>query len=262
MNLIVRQPSKILSEYVKCFWILEADNIKHQELVYPTGESQMMFHYREPFTSIKPGGKKEKQPRIFMSGLNTSYRIIEVDQPCGMVGVSFYPYALKAFLPFSLKEITDLDLHLADAFPKLKYLECEIENCSDNEERIGVVEQFLISRLDPNSTAHYFHVKDIVNLIETSRGLLKIESILKNNPFSERQLERLFNSHIGIPPQKFIEITRFHGSVMMINSPLDLTEIAYESGFYDQSHFIKSFKKYTGLTPGEFRSKYSGCEIN
>jgi len=259
VHIQVKYPSPALAEYVKCYWILESDKVGHRELVYPTGESQMMFHFRKPFWSTKPDGTTSLQPRLFISGLNTSYRIIEVKESCGVIGVCFYPYSLKMLLPFSLKELTDIDLPFEDAFPGFRELEYQIEERRNNYERIALIEAILIRSLRRPIT-HYSAIRNVVNAIEQTKNV-KRENIISKYPFSEKQLERLFNSHIGVSPHRFIELLRFRRAVKMINSPLDLTSIAIDCGYYDQSHFIKSFKRYTGLTPGEFRVKYGDAEI-
>jgi len=59
---------------------------------------------------------------------------------------------------------------------------------------------------------------------------------------------------VGITPQKYFAVRRFNKSLELVRSSEEsLTSIAFECGYYDQAHFIKEFKSYTGLTPGEVK---------
>lgn len=230
--------------------------------MYPTGDSQMMFHYKKPFLKISDKGVIERQPKIFVSGLNTKFQLVKVDGESGVVAVSFYPFSINLFLPgFSLREITDKNVSLDDIFSGFRRTEERIEEAKDNNERIRIVENFLIERLSLGLKKRFALMKSIVGDIVTLKGNTDYVELQKKYSFSERQFERIFNSDIGVSPKRFSELIRFHNSVKMISSEKDLTSIAYDCGFYDQSHFIKVFKRYTGMTPKDFRIKYAGCEV-
>ncbi|SMP70850.1 helix-turn-helix domain-containing protein [Anoxynatronum buryatiense] len=84
-----------------------------------------------------------------------------------------------------------------------------------------------------------------------------IRHFCKEVGISTRHLERLFLRCVGVSPKKFLQILRFEDSTreMIYGSRhVDLTEIGFASGFYDQSHFIRQVKKYTDYTPGTFRT--------
>ncbi len=73
--------------------------------------------------------------------------------------------------------------------------------------------------------------------------------------YSERYIQKLFLDNVGITPKSFSNIHRFNKSLQLIQTAdLPLTSIAYDCGYYDQAHFIKEFKKFTGLTPSEVRA--------
>jgi transcriptional regulator GlxA family with amidase domain len=59
---------------------------------------------------------------------------------------------------------------------------------------------------------------------------------------------------VGITPKLLARITRFQKALNMLetNSSKSLTTVAYEGGFYDQSHFIRDFKEFTGYNPNTY----------
>lgn len=68
-----------------------------------------------------------------------------------------------------------------------------------------------------------------------------------------KQFERTFSKYVGVNPKKFASIIRFQ-NVLQIKSKNNksMTQLAYNNGYYDQSHFIHDFKSLTGLTPKAF----------
>lgn len=70
---------------------------------------------------------------------------------------------------------------------------------------------------------------------------------------SQRQIERLFKLHIGVSPKKFSEIIQFKFTLELLKKrDLPLIEVALSAGYFDQAHFIHSFKKFTGISPDKF----------
>jgi AraC-like DNA-binding protein len=75
---------------------------------------------------------------------------------------------------------------------------------------------------------------------------------------SERHLARLCNEFLGVKAEEFIGYRKYLASLAGLHDPsVSLTELAYASGFYDQSHFIREFKAFTGLTPKQYRQQMS-----
>jgi AraC-like DNA-binding protein len=73
-----------------------------------------------------------------------------------------------------------------------------------------------------------------------------------------RTLERNFVKNIGVTPKQFARIIQFNSSLKQLSETeyYNLTEIGYDNGFADQSHFINTFKRYTGKTPKEFQRAF------
>nr|WP_303850526.1 helix-turn-helix transcriptional regulator [Seleniivibrio woodruffii] len=70
---------------------------------------------------------------------------------------------------------------------------------------------------------------------------------------SARTVNRMFYRHTGAQPAKMVAVRRFQKALAMVNSGIwRLTDIAYASGYYDQAHFIKDFRKYSGSVPSDF----------
>ena len=82
---------------------------------------------------------------------------------------------------------------------------------------------------------------------------------------SERQLERKFRENIGISPKKFSNVIRLQFFLKLFRTKppqKSLTEIGYESGYYDQAHLIREFRKSVGLSPGQYIFKTNRLAVN
>ncbi len=84
-----------------------------------------------------------------------------------------------------------------------------------------------------------------------------MKEILSDIYMSERTFERKFKAQVGLNPKQFAKIIQFSSSMRHITEEdyLNLTSVGLESGFADQSHFIRAFKRYAGKTPSEFQKQ-------
>jgi AraC-like DNA-binding protein len=86
-------------------------------------------------------------------------------------------------------------------------------------------------------------------------------ALSKSYGLSERYLQKLFIDMVGISPSAYFSVYRFNKSLARIlSTDHSLTAIGYDCGYYDQAHFIKEFKKFTGITPFEARASLSPNE--
>lgn len=97
-------------------------------------------------------------------------------------------------------------------------------------------------------------------MIIKSAGKVSVKELTQKLNITERTLQRNFIEHVGVPPKKFAKIIQFYFSFNQVtaDSWSRLTDIVYENGFADQSHFIRDFKKYTGQKPKALKVKKEG----
>ena len=114
-------------------------------------------------------------------------------------------------------------------------------------------EKFLFGRLSDKETIDNI-VKSTIDAMFQSNGSKPLNAILKDNLRKRRQLERNFKKQIGISPKQLSKVIRLQAILqLLLNQKTEtLTGVAYETEYYDQSHFIKDFKEFTGTTPKEF----------
>ena len=118
---------------------------------------------------------------------------------------------------------------------------------------VRTIDRFLLSQFDPSRAADPI-VEHCVQAIEHSHGRGQITGLAAAVGLSPRQLQRRFDAHVGLTPKKFATIVRFQRIFRVVEQEraADLTQAGIAAGYFDQAHFIHSFKALTGLTPSRF----------
>jgi len=250
----IYNPSPALADYICCYWSLDNFSTSHTELVYPCGKIQLIFHYRKPFIDRNSSGYKLTQPQFALCGQKTSFSHITASENSGMIAAVLKTDGASALLHMPLNEITDTTISLTDIFKHWKNSEQEFTDCPDDISKIRMIENFLIKNITFSSSCHEFFVKACVNEMKETKGMSLPYRSMERFSLSERSLQRIFREQVGLSPKKFAEIVRLENSIALFRDGRAMTDICYEAGYYDQPHFIKSFRQFTGLTPAEFQN--------
>ena len=251
-------PSVDLSAFVKCYWTLNAPEelVSEKQRIVPDGCMEMIFHYGDLFKQYLQDGNFIIQPRSFVFGQITSPLDIEPTGNTGIFAIRFYP---ETFIPFSSMLINEMDNKAVALFDLYGedgiILEKTILNALTTEGRIKIIETFLLNKLTTSDAIDRI-AKSTVEAIVNLNGQLSVDELSKQLKINRRQLERKFSSIIGLSPKQFSKIIRLQTALKMLaNKNFEtLTDIAYEGDYYDQSHFIKDFKEFTGMSPKQFYS--------
>jgi AraC-like DNA-binding protein len=137
-----------------------------------------------------------------------------------------------------------------------------LEKLRQTEEESNIVEilaNYFTELLQNASINPDYRIKLAINLILKSNGIISIKELRDQLSVNERTLEGHFLKEIGVTPKQFVKIIQFSSSMEQMTEAdyVNLTDISYDRGFADQSHFIRSFKRYAGKTPREFQKQLS-----
>jgi AraC-like DNA-binding protein len=194
--------------------------------------------------------------RSGISGIQSSYRIFQPAQPqTKSILIKFKPWALTQFFSDSAQQFYNNAIGMADIVRDAISAELEEKLAELNEPLIisQVIQDFLIQRLLANQ--HKPPQKNLIaltNNIITKAHSTSIEQLAKEYGFSKRNLERHFQTYIGISPKKFAMLVRFQKILQGIKQGAHWQVLAERLDFYDQAHFINEFKQFAGLTPVQF----------
>jgi len=123
----------------------------------------------------------------------------------------------------------------------------------DSNKRIKLLQDFLL-RYKTHASPPIDFIEKAILMIDGSFGDISVNHICREIGKSERQFYRKFSEIVGIPPIQYIKIRQLHFIINLIHLKQyqSIKELAYDTGFYDPAHFSNSFKKLTGMTPGDF----------
>lgn len=251
------QPHSDLESLIKCYWTLEVPSNMEtpKQRIIPDGCIEMFFILGDNVKRYTSEDDFIIQPRAMVLGQITEPLFI---QPTGYVktfAVRFYPYGFANFVLKPISELANKETPIATLFGKepADDLEQKIIQATDTKERIEIIESFLFDKFRNKATIDSI-VKSTVVTILSTKGSMPIKTILKEDLSKRRQLERNFLKQIGISPKQLGKVIRLQTALKMLLNPQseNLTQIAYSSEYYDQAHFIKDFKEFTGTNPKEF----------
>lgn len=250
------EPADELKSWVKCFWNLEfpAEEIPEKQRIVPDGCMEMIFHYGDLYRQYTHSGESIIQPKCFVIGQLTEILEIEPTGATGIFAVRFNPEGFYPFSALPLKELENKAVDLDTLFGKRGLeVEKEVLGAKSVSERITLIEHFLRDLLKENAVIDRI-VSSTVETIATANGKLPIGELSNQLQVHRRKLERKFSSTIGLSPKQLSRIVRLQTVIkrLLTNDFTNLSALAHEEEYFDQAHFIKDFKEFTGLTPKEF----------
>ena len=219
------------------------------------GCAEIFFHYKGVFDELITDDKIEKSIASGISGPSQKFNRFGINESFGMFGAYLYPFAIPKFFGVPANDISNQTTDFASLFGNDgKYLEEQMMLAKDNQQRAEILSFFLEKRLSkdlPAVPAVFSSIHDIIQ----SRGLVNIETLANQYFLSTRQFERKFKQFAGFNPKLYSRITRFQAAICQYgNLNKSMTELAYDCGYYDQSHFIHDFKEFSGHHPSKYFS--------
>ena len=257
MNYQTFQPHPDLEALVKCYWILEipAESGAARQRIVPDGCIEMAFILGDDIKRYTSENEYILQPRAMIIGQIVEPFYIEPTGHVNTFAVRFYPYGFANFVSVPINNLANKETPLDILFDRnsAKELEYTIIHATSTQQRIEIIETFLLGRLNSQATIDNI-VKMTIDALLSTNGSASIKTILQDDPSKRRQLERNFIKQIGVSPKQLAKVIRLQAAIkMMLNrNSENLTDIAYESEYFDQAHFTKDFKEFTGINPKEF----------
>lgn len=244
-------PTERLKPYIKYFVVSE-NELENEYKVFPSSGLVIGFQYKGQLATIKDNSES-KLTTAGISGITDGYKVFKNSADIGTILVYFTEIGFNQFTSHPANELFNLSLSLDDIFEKNSIIEVEEKLAIANTDnlRIKIVEQFLLSQLKDIQTDKL--IVEAVKLIYQTNGTIRIKELNLKLCISQSPFEKRFRKVVGTTAKKFASIVRFNTVLDNLNETKTLTEICYENNFFDQAHFIKDFKQFTGDTPENFK---------
>jgi AraC-like DNA-binding protein len=252
--------NSILKEHIEYYYFLKTYSKDFKTAYYSFPNTLQSFNIHKNASceignsSTHVYGVPEKKYLMIAQGKYESPLQVLLEGKLDKVTINFKPLGLNHFIRRPLAAVTpghsqsfheweqDAQTFLSAFF-----------DANDNEKRVDLLEEYLLKQYQPLENEALLQ-KAIYNLMDFTTEL-PVQEIAENLSISIRSFNRLFYNNMGITPVSFRKIARFRHSLKnrLFNEQFkNLTDIGYESNFYDQAYFVKMYKKITGSNPGKF----------
>jgi AraC-like DNA-binding protein len=249
-------PSPPLNTYIDDLYYLDGPTSYPRQKVLPVASSNLMINLGASFDVYEPD---QVTPFITCTdswwvGIWSTCHSVDWPARVQFFGVHFKPGGTYPFLQFPLSELSSQVVPLDAIWGRdAGEIRERLYAARSIEAGFSALEQLLLRRLSEEPPGLNV-VQYAITEISQYHGALSIRSLSDQIGISQNHLGNQFKRFVGIPPKEVARFYRFANALRLINStPLvDLTGIAYQSQFYDQSHFNKDFVAFTGYSPTEY----------
>ncbi|SEK89555.1 AraC-type DNA-binding protein [Olivibacter domesticus] len=240
-----------LELFVKEIFVLEdGDDPKSSQLTFYADGYPGIVYLQSEKGFLLP--RKKELTAFFLYGQMIAPYELSIRVPYLMIVFQLYPFAAKLLFDVDTQKLNDdcADLSSVKGIAIENPLETLATPLSISQ-KTEIIAKFLSELAREKGMQEYRKIQGAIQIIEDHKGLIAVNELAKRLNTTERTLRRKFNHYVGIPPKKFAKIIQFQTSLDQISTGdfLKLTDVVYENGYADQSHFIRNIKKFTGKNP-------------
>lgn len=256
------EPHLLLKTYIEKMWLFKTFGrmpIEDMKLVVPNGNLKLTISFRNGIIASMNGKTfASREHDITLTGLVDVPVVLDAEKDIATetIGIEFNPKGVYRFFHLNLNEIRNQIYSLQDLLGTTgKHLTEQIANAASAQQKIALVQQFLIHQLSLSKEDFIFEY--CIEKINSSKGTIAIKELERKTGYSSRWLNIKFNEKLGVSPKNLSSVIRFkqfYRAFINGNEKSFLKKYFYEF-YYDQSHFIKDFKRFTGLAPTKFEKQ-------
>ena len=243
-------PTEILKPFINKYLIIESED-ELVNRILPDTSLTVVFRFQG---EVKYVNKDEvsKLPGSVISGLRKSVRLINYLKGSAALIIRFKETGARAFFKQPLHELFEQSVSLDNFIQKEKIagIEGRLAEAKNNDHRIAIIEELLLSII------YDIHddklISTAVQKIHNTKGNIKIKELADTLYVSHDAFEKRFRKTVGTTPKQFSSIIRMKAVIQNMQQKQTFTDIAYDAGFFDQPHFNKEFKLFTGQPPADF----------
>jgi AraC-like DNA-binding protein len=243
------QPSNKVAAWVERILVIENYAVTNSFSLplFANGSPTLLFN------SARGVMKNKLTNNLTLFGQTILPEAITFNEDFILVAYFFKPYSLLPLFKVAAVELTDnpVDIGLLGS-QRARTLQDQLLSTAGTASLIQLLDDY-ISNLISNSTYDISLIRyATTSIAKNSKGTLV--SLQKELHTTERTFQRMFEKHIGIAPRVYRRVARFNAAFQQLNSRnfCKLSDLAFEHGYADQSHFIRTFKEFTNLTPNEY----------
>lgn len=244
----------VLKDDVESFRVVQyTGNTELSIQVAPAGIPGIVFQHSNGHSAIDSivsrSGRISYPPTAYVYGPGMESSVMHYKKgPSISTQIILKPHALNTLIGLNASTLTEGHAELREF--GAGNLNQQLLHASNDRQIIHLLTDFLLTQLRKENPRDQL-VEEGLRLIHRNIAVISVKYLLDYLAISERQFERRFTQTVGLSPQSYIRVKRFNEAVRLIKVGRykRLTEIAHDLNFYDQSHFTRDIKAFSGMTP-------------
>jgi AraC-like DNA-binding protein len=245
-----------LKDNVLCYWEMTGiiDQEKGIDMRYiPKGQNLLIINFGNPILQLDtPEETSLLHSPFFIIPAVSSSRLFNQKGKIDLFGISFIADGLFNLIQTPISKLQNsFPANLKDKCEEM-YAQMKQMTFSD---RSKLVESFLIGHIKQNNKNPSF--SNAYKIIKETKGCIKVSDLAKKVCVSERQLQRLFKTRLGISPKDYCKVVRVNSYIDFISNRdklVDWMELVVEFDYHDQPHLINEVKAISKLSPQKLLS--------
>jgi AraC-like DNA-binding protein len=188
-------------------------------------------------------------------GVWTRRFLFEYPTRVRLVGVHFKPWGISPFVDLPATDLRNRWVPVDAVWQRsVDRIRNQVGDLASATETLRVLEQELRTRLAGAPPRGLDLVQHTAGRLETCHGAVPVGALTDAAGVSGNHLATQFKSHVGVTPKRLARIYRFAQLILSVDTlcPVDWSALAHTAGYFDQAHFSREFKDFTGHTPTQY----------
>lgn len=239
-----------LKKLIKVFWIFRScDEADIQGKLIPMNNIDLIINLASPIKYIN-SSLEETFEKSHFCGIQNNYRIVKQNGIVDIIGISFFSTGFYPFIKVPVSNFKNKIVLIDDVIQDFDKQVESLKKIDSNENRISIVEEILLNNVDLN-LLYPESFNSLISDFLFEGESINIENYCKKHSINQKALERFFNKYVGKTPKAFLNTVKFQKTIkrLRIGEFDSMSDVGYEFNYYDQTHFINSFKSFVGKTP-------------
>ncbi|MET3880321.1 helix-turn-helix domain-containing protein [Chitinophaga sp. OAE865] len=253
MDAVIHIPQNELRDAIDYCWYHESGNMQLSTYNIPFLHQELIINFGGHFSvtgAAQPSFQYSRQGGV--SGLYTQPVITRVKGHYKALGIMLKPFGLYRLCGFAATKLSGRLLTLTDIWgASAVSLTDALEAAELTTDKFRILEQYLLRKARPQT------IPEEVLALQDQGSLRKghISANISGKLISSKKYIQSCGEVFGMTPKKYVQLSLVNAAVAQIAAQpeMPLTEVAYDQGFYDQAHFIRIFKSFTGITPSKYK---------
>ncbi len=250
MNSAYKIPDDSIKEYVKSILVIEDFKVTNPFTLplFANGCPTLLFQTKKVLVNKISSG------HFTLFGQTIKPGALTICEDFTLIAYFLKPHSLVTLFEVAGNELSDTHVDL-DLLKRATHndIEDQLLNCASADDMIAILNNYILGLIHKKK-ADASKIDIAATLIEKNSNGDNLKTVQRDLCVTEKTLQRMFETNVGISPRLYKRIYQFNRAFQQLNSRnfLKLSDIAYENSYADQSHYTRTFKEFTNLTPKQY----------